>query len=100
MGFLVALPLLNRFVSPIGRIVAWMRLPVPSIITAVAGLLCYTAYLIAVWSIPEQDANQHFLRVSANEMKETVVAVLFLCAAVSIWARESGKRRIKRFPKV
>ena len=101
MGFLVALPLAYRFVGPLRRLVVALRLPVPSLevavaaVTSYAGFVALRAYGDGLTAVDPETSR--LLNVSANEVKETVIAVLFAAAAAHVW-RATAQVRERRAP--
>lgn len=88
VGYLVVLPLAFRFIKPARDVLRWTGLPVPPLFVAFAGIATYIAFRVVRTGseilVADADAFK-LMHVSANEVKETVVAVLFLVAAACVW---------------
>lgn len=98
IGFLVILPLAQRFITPLARLFAWLRFPVPPVQLAIAGIAGYVSFSIvnalneSAAVAGENDLITFVIKFAINEYKETVVATLFLFAAMYLFMRE------RRFP--
>lgn len=98
IGFLVILPLTTKFIPPLARFFAWARMPVPPVQLAYLGIAGYASFLIIdslngpVLAGDESQYIKFAIKFAINEYKETLVAVLFLCAAMYLFM---GERRAK-----
>jgi len=93
MGYLVALPLLVRASPPLRTLAEWLRLPLPPLAVALTGVTAYLAFQISIGPLSDGEPGHRLTRVSANEVKETVVATLFLATA---WAHFAARGRLLR----
>lgn len=87
IGFLIILPVAYRYVGFVRRLSIRMHLPVPPIEVAVAGAVSYVAFSAALLLADVSVAEPKLIQVSANELKETMVASLFFATALHLWRR-------------
>ncbi|MGI9288970.1 MAG: hypothetical protein ACR2P1_26590 [Pseudomonadales bacterium] len=93
IGFLVILPLATKFIPPMARFFGWARVPVPPIQLAYFGIVGYMSFLVIdALNGPVLDGDEQSIKFAIkfaiNEYKETLVAALFLCAAIYLFMRE------------
>ena len=81
MGYLVALPILVWLVAPARSLATRSGPPVPPLRVALAAAVNYAAFFALITSLSSPDTDQRLLNVGANEIKESVIAVLFAWTA-------------------
>lgn len=81
MGYLVALPLAVHLSRPARTLVERVGLPSPPPIIALAVAISYAAFTLLVGSLVEGEPGYKLSRDGANEIKESMIAVLFACTA-------------------
>jgi hypothetical protein len=91
MGFLILLPLLHHYIKPLSRILGYLNVPVTNTAIAFCGIGIYAGFSIAVLVSSDALSTSNFLRSNANELKESLVAVLFTVSAFLFYrARGAG----------
>lgn len=94
IGFLVILPFTTKFIPPLARLFTWIRMPVPPIQLAYLGIAGYASFLIVdalngpVLAGDENQLVKFAIKFAIDEYKETLVAALFLCAAMYFFMGE------------
>lgn len=90
MGFLILLPLLHQYIKPLSRILCYLKVPVTSTTIAFCGIGIYAGFTLAVLASSDALSTSNFLRNNANELKESLVAVLFTASAFLFYRIRAG----------